>query len=535
MVYIGYKRTGETYKVSKKVIFISLSVFIVLSIGFFLLTVAIEKEANTERTKLIVEDEAMLVQTQSNILSYEVSRFLRDLEFAAQVFSNYNSGMGGYNTVADIWKSFSDKEMMYDQIRYIDADGYERIRINYSADGSKIVEQQDLQNKKDRYYFTETIKLEEGQIYISKLDLNIENGEIEQPIKPMIRIATPIFSDNGEKKGIIIVNYYAKNLIDNFDNIASASDNPVFLLNEDGYWLSNSADESKEWAFMYEDKLDIRFDGFYPSEWGQVTDGNESGIINSENGIFIYDNVLLSGVDNSSIVAGEDKWLVLLYISPDAAYSQGIITSFWSSAVNILREEPMTYTAILIISAMSTLIIALRYRMDKRRRFFSDYDNMTKVYNRRAGLRHLSKIFKEARRRDFDLSVCFVDVNGLKEVNDVLGHEKGDELLKTVVDYINSSIRNTDLVARLGGDEFLIVLPDSNKEIAETIWQRVTESINEENSKGNREYVISASHGIRQFVFEEGENIDEVIKAADALMYKEKSEIKKGLRIIKNK
>ena len=146
---------------------------------------------------------------------------------------------------------------------------------------------------------------------------------------------------------------------------------------------------------------------------------------------------------------------------------------------------------------MSAALIAIRYRTDKRRRFFSEYDNMTKVYNRRAGLHILSKVYKEAKRKSSDLSICFIDVNGLKNVNDALGHEKGDELLKTVVDYINSSIRNTDLVARLGGDEFLMILPDSNREIAETIWQRVTALINEENNKGGREYIISVSHGIK--------------------------------------
>ena len=89
------------------------------------------------------------------------------------------------------------------------------------------------------------------------------------------------------------------------------------------------------------------------------------------------------------------------------------------------------------------------------------------------------------------------------------------------------------MVARLGENEFLIVLPDSNKAIAETVWERIVSSINEENNKDSRQYMISASHGIMQFMFTENEDINEVIKAADTLMYQEKSKIKKGLKIIK--
>ena len=143
----------------------------------------------------------------------------------------------------------------------------------------------------------------------------------------MIRIATPVLNDTGEKNGIVIINYCAKNLINNFNNIAQASENSVYLLNNDGYWLSNSDDESAEWAFMYEDKQDIRLDSFYPQEWEQILE-TQSGTIDSDNGIFIYKHVWSSDEENSNIVTGEGSWIVLSYISTDDAYGQGILTSF---------------------------------------------------------------------------------------------------------------------------------------------------------------------------------------------------------------
>ena len=518
----------------KRITIVSLIVFIAASLGFFLITVAIEKNANAEITQLVVSDEEMLVQTQSNIITNEIGGVVSDLEFAAHILQKYGFDSGSYDTVADIWQSFSDKKQIYDQIRYIDAAGDERIRINYDPNGAVIVEQQDLQNKKDRYYFTDSTKLDKGQIYISKLDLNIENGEIEQPIKPMIRLATPVISETGEHLGIVIVNYYAKTMIDKFDSIAEASTDVVYLLNEDGYWLSNNDDESFEWAFMYDDKQDIRLGSIYPQEWQQIKSSN-NGSISSNNGIFTYTEVTIANDDNGNLVTGEGSWIVLSYISPEVAYDNALITSFWQNFVYILKEEPATYIAVLLISAMSAVIVAMRKRMDDRTRFFSEYDVMTKVFNRRAGMRLLEKIYKEAQRKSEPLSICFIDVNGLKEVNDNLGHEAGDELLRLVVETVKKSIRKTDILTRIGGDEFLLILPAIDMAIAEAAWQRINRALAEVNAADERDYLISVSHGIEQFRFTADEKIDEVINAADALMYQEKSEIKKELEIIKKK
>ena len=95
------------------------------------------------------------------------------------------------------WTLFADIKQVYDQIRWIDETGMERIRVNWSNQGAYPVPVAELQNKKGRYYFDDTIKLDRGQLSISPLDLNIEHGQIELPLKPMIRIGTPIFDLDG--------------------------------------------------------------------------------------------------------------------------------------------------------------------------------------------------------------------------------------------------------------------------------------------------------------------------------------------------
>ena len=83
----------------------------------------------------------------------------------------------------------------------------------------------------------------------------------------------------------------------------------------------------------------------------------------------------------------------------------------------------------------------------------------------------------------------FIDINGLKEVNDYLGHEAGDELILSIVDIIKANIRDTDFVARLGGDEFLIIFNNTDEIGAENVWMRIHqgyERINE--NRGQKIY-----------------------------------------------
>jgi diguanylate cyclase (GGDEF)-like protein len=131
------------------------------------------------------------------------------------------------------------------------------------------------------------------------------------------------------------------------------------------------------------------------------------------------------------------------------------------------------------------------------------------------------------------MCVCFIDINSLKEVNDALGHDKGDELIISVVNVIKNKIHENDFVARLGGDEFLIVFQDTTTEDAENIWNRINNEYQQINETENRNYIISASHGIEAFNLHSDEHIDSIINKADEKMYNEKRIIKKDLKVIR--
>lgn len=159
------------------------------------------------------------------------------------------------------------------------------------------------------------------------------------------------------------------------------------------------------------------------------------------------------------------------------------------------------------------------------------YDQLTKTFNRRSGLAKLSKMLQYDNRRRLEMSLCFIDVNGLKMVNDQLGHKFGDELIVSAIDCIKQEIRNDDFIIRMGGDEFLIVFKGINEEVSEKVWDRINNRYQDINDNEDRAYVISVSHGIVEYDNFEKSEVELLIKNADDKMYLEKKHIKEELKI----
>jgi diguanylate cyclase (GGDEF)-like protein/PAS domain S-box-containing protein len=185
--------------------------------------------------------------------------------------------------------SFCRHQKIYDQIRYVDETGKEIVRINHRKEKPYIVPKSRLQNKKDRYYFTETIKLPKGSIYVSPFDLNVENGQIEVPIKPTIRFGTPVYNNQGEIKGAVFLNYKGKVLLDRLSSAVLEGSCPSMLIDKQGYWLC-SANAEMNWGFMYEDRKNLRFGNKLPDEW-KIISKEKQGQFKTREGLFTYRKV----------------------------------------------------------------------------------------------------------------------------------------------------------------------------------------------------------------------------------------------------
>ena len=149
----------------------------------------------------------------------------------------------------------------------------------------------------------------------------------------------------------------------------------------------------------------------------------------------------------------------------------------------------------------------------------ANFDHLTQLPNRRMFKDRLLHDIKVAKRSKKPLALLFLDLDHFKEVNDTLGHDKGDQLLFEVAQRISDCVRESDTVARLSGDEFTVILPELDGTISvERIAEDIIRSVSTYFSLGAEKAYVSASVGISLFP-NDTDNIDELIKRADQAMY----------------
>lgn len=174
-----------------------------------------------------------------------------------------------------------------------------------------------------------------------------------------------------------------------------------------------------------------------------------------------------------------------------------------------------------------------RNQMMNRLRKMSVTDEMTGLTNRRGFMVLASQQIKMALRKKNKLVFIFIDMDGLKWINDNLGHKDGDLAICDMSEALQVTFRDSDIVARIGGDEFVGIAVDSVEEGGQTIRDRLKQVMKEFNLKNARKYVLSASVGVTIFSPDEPCTLDELLTKADDLMYEEKKnrKAKRGEKI----
>lgn len=174
-----------------------------------------------------------------------VLRALRAGGYDAEAQSTYAMWVERYQqTLVSLLRAKPD----YWQARYLDEHGQERVRVD-NLDGSlQIVPESGLQNKAEYPYFTETLQLPPGGLYISALNLNREHGRIQTPYRPTLRVATPVFDAQNVRKGVIVINLHAGELLKTFLDPLKDLGGQSYLVNQDGYFLAHP-DPDKTFGF----------------------------------------------------------------------------------------------------------------------------------------------------------------------------------------------------------------------------------------------------------------------------------------------
>lgn len=149
-------------------------------------------------------------------------------------------------------------------------------------------------------------------------------------------------------------------------------------------------------------------------------------------------------------------------------------------------------------------------------------DPMTGVLNRKAGLAYIRDSIKIARRRKQSLTVCYIDLDNLKYVNDNYGHREGDKTIRSAAKLMKSALRETDAICRLGGDEILLVLTDTTIGESYAVLARMEELIRRRNDKARIPWKLEYSYGLAEHSPGGKHTADELVDIADRNMYKMK-------------
>jgi len=162
-------------------------------------------------------------------------------------------------------------------------------------------------------------------------------------------------------------------------------------------------------------------------------------------------------------------------------------------------------------------------------------DPLTGVYNRGFGLQALEEALNES-RNGTPSCAAFIDMDDLKKINDVYGHNSGDYAIRTIADALTSSVRdNNDVVCRFGGDEFIIIFKNCTEPVAQKAILRMRDKLREINKDKPSDFVLDFSHGIVQIDNTNDIELKTVIEEMDKTMYKNKSERKRAAMLAKEK
>ena len=269
-------------------------------------------------------------------------------------------------------------------------------------------------------------------------------------------------------------------------------------------------------------------------------DAHEGVFITDSNGLIVDANPAFSHITGYPKVELIGKSVALL--RSDRAV-QDFGPGFWNALLHERRwrgefwgqtKDGTLYAALMTFSTLSddsghvmhfvgliTDITQIREQQE-RLELMAHYDVLTKLPNRHLFAERLTQAINRAERDEMLFAVCFLDLDGFKEINDSLGHQAGDSLLVEIANRIRRSLREEDTLARFGGDEFSILLCDlQSVEQCEIVLKRIHEALSIPFSLDGRNVTLGASTGVTFYPDDES-SPDTLLRHADQAMYQAK-------------
>jgi len=273
----------------------------------------------------------------------------------------------------------------YDQIRFIDQDGNEVLRVNQGGD---VVPAVQLQNKVRSPYFQRASALAPGSIYISDFDLTIDNGQVVQPLKPVLRFAVPVFDSAGRRRGIYVISRLGTNLIGRLQQAAASYGHRLRLLDSSGQWVK-AGDPSREWSSALPERAMHSLARRDPALWARIQQEpvGESG---DGRGLFNWQRLVPESIAPSveGQLVSENAYLVV--------------------ASEVPREELAAMTAgvrhviYVVVPGLVMLVLLSAWLVRQRRTVLAELQAMNQALEQRVRERtvELARSYEELRERE---------------------------------------------------------------------------------------------------------------------------------------
>ncbi|MBI5329389.1 MAG: PAS domain S-box protein [Betaproteobacteria bacterium] len=266
------------------------------------------QERITDELDLVRSSEIGNVVQGVRRLDGELERPLRHLKKLAESNPLRSSpAKEAADSLANAFRTLIAYYPMYDKLRWIGADGMEQVRVNQVEGVGVRVAEAALENLSGRYYVSDALKLKPGEIYVSRLDLNIEHDKVDVPHRPMLRVAAPLHAPEGGVRGMLMLNVNAQRLLDAFTEAFGEAREHAMLVNTDGFWIS-SPTPSEAWGFMFGRKETLQTR--HPEAWKAIT-AMPSGQVELADGMWTWSTIYPLKVEDSRGVVGVPAWLAI--------------------------------------------------------------------------------------------------------------------------------------------------------------------------------------------------------------------------------
>ena len=261
--------------------------FIILMVSYLFFQLEINSEI--KKSEQISRDHLELV---SQLISSNINNTVEDLLIVSAhtaTLSALNHNNKAIKELGVEYSTFIKTKKVYDQIRLLNLNGYEIVRVNYNHGNTELVPKENLQNKSNRYYYRYSLHLKNRAYYISKFDLNMEHGKLEVPLKPTLRLSTPVFDLQNKKIGIVVINYLGKTILDIIKEQLKSSNTSAILLDKNGNYILNM--KKKSWQYYLQKS--VSFAHKFPKEFSKIS-SYKSGEVTDKENLLIFKNLIFA-------------------------------------------------------------------------------------------------------------------------------------------------------------------------------------------------------------------------------------------------